>query len=88
MRSSSIKSTLVVFSLFVTLTAAAPIAHAKPSQTRRETPIYRTLERMLKRFLGPIAQMALPTQPIPKYFEDTPTGTQPAGAAPQTTLPE
>lgn len=87
MRSSSIKSTLAVFSLAVTLIAAAPTAHAKSSQTRRETPIYRTLERLLKRFLGPVAN-ALPSQPIPKYLEDSPTGTQPAGAAPQTTLPE
>lgn len=81
MRSSSLKSTLAVFSLAVTLIAGAPMAHAKPSQTRRDTPIYRTIERLLKRFLGPVAN-ALPNQPIPLDSEDS-TMTQPVGAAPK-----
>jgi type IV secretory pathway VirB2 component (pilin) len=81
MRSSSLKSTLAVFSLVVTLAAAAPMAHAKPSQTPRETSIYSTIQRLLKRFLGPVAN-ALPSVPIPLELENS-TSTQPIGAAPK-----
>lgn len=80
MRSSSIKTTLVVLTVTVTLAAAAPRAEAAPSRGTARTyasatdRFQRAVNQLLNRVFG-ISSSALPTDPIPMKFSETETET-------------
>jgi hypothetical protein len=68
MRSSSIKTAVVISSVVFTLTLAAPRVEARSSQPRRTTQTQTTLQRavgQVLRFFGIISE-ELPSDPIPK----------------------
>lgn len=79
MRSSSIKTLVVVSSVVFTLSLAAPCAEARPSQPQRgtRTSFQRAVGQLLQ-FFG-IASNELPSDPIPKA---------PAGPATSTFSPK
>lgn len=81
MRSSSIKTALVVLTVTVSLTAAAPTAAAASRNTSRTHAsatdrFQRVVNQLLNRVFG-ITSNALPTDPIPvgAQFGDTETAT-------------
>jgi hypothetical protein len=86
MRSSSIKSLVVVSSVVFTLSLGTPCAEARPTQPQRgtQTSLQRAVGQLL-RFFG-IASNELPSDPIPKL----PAGPATSGFSPTTstaTLP-